>query len=146
MSTAKYGYGRWLKQRKANTKLREKLAEDRRRQLRAAENKIEADMKKQFDDLKLAEKRVLEELASHNPFQEGAKFRLTDFSDGLPGSDVYQVTRVVDHEYVWARKVLSNKRLGANVERHCINDKTRDKFVRVPEQPALPGKLRKGRR
>lgn len=147
MSTARYGYGRWLKQREANTKLRKKLEQDRRRKMRAAEAQIDTDMQKQFDDLKVAEDRIAKELVAHNSFQEGAQFRRLNFNDGLPGVETYQVTRVVDHEYVWVRRVLSNKSLGAHSVRFCINDETRDKFVRVPEKTAaLPPKPHKGRR
>jgi hypothetical protein len=116
--------------RKATVR-KDRLLKMRDERLRNAQQKIEAETSPSIKQVAAEIETIILQLAALNPYQVGNHFQRVSDRDGLPTGPVYQVTRIHDHEFLWARPVLARGRLGASIERFNITRDNIKRFVKL---------------
>lgn len=102
-----------LKQRDKNSKERTALAVQRTKRLSKLQNEIKADQAPAYAALDKSDAGIADHLKLLNPYQPGTYLRGVA-PDGLPGRVTYQVTMVIDHQSLMARRVTAKGVLSAD--------------------------------
>lgn len=127
-----------LARRAANSKCAERLRAVNNRKVEAVRKRLDAEAKSELLDIAVSEANIVAGLQALNPYQVGVHIQAKSV-DGLLGGPIYQVTRVVDHETLFARPITARGKLGAQAERfvfkqgkYIFNARTLDNCQQVP--------------
>lgn len=108
-----------LARRVANNKRADRLRLANNKRIEALRKRLDAEAKPELDGIAVSEASIVSGLQALNPYQVGTHIQSKSV-DGLLGGPVYQVTRVVDHETLFARPITARGKLGVHAERFAF--------------------------